>query len=363
MWEKVLVSTDFADTTHGSLGCIACHGGQDGELEKDEAHNGIVIDPTEDGAEVCKMCHSSIVDDVAASLHTTQQGYFTALANRGGNPTSAEFLAMFDSRCAECHSSCGQCHVSRPLTVGGGLTHGHEFRKTPSQTNQCTACHGSRVGDEFRGKNEGVAPDAHYLNGMNCMSCHDDVELHGDGTTPDHRYANDAGPACVNCHEDADSAESTVVHHTLHAGKVSCNVCHSITYKNCYSCHVESDSQGLRFPSEMDFRIGRNPEVTARRPYEYVLLRHIPIAPDTFEPWGVELPGYADEPTWRPATPHNIQRNTPQTESCDNCHDSLELYLTADYIDDLIERGLMVSEELEANETVLVNETPGGPSS
>jgi len=195
---------------------------------------------------------------------------------------------------------------------------------------------------------------------MNCMDCHTGVELHGDGTTPDHRFANDAGPQCVDCHPDSQSADSSISHHAIHGDRVSCNVCHSVAYKNCYSCHVEQDSQGLRFPSEMDFRIGRNPEVSEQRPYGYVLLRHIPIAPDSFEPWGIDMPQYAATPTWRPATPHNIQRNTPQTENCENCHNNSDLYLTAEYINSLVDRGLMAAEELEANESVIVTEIPGG---
>ncbi len=318
-----------------------------------------MIDPSSGQAERCQPCHADIIATVPDSLHATQEGYFTAFARRGGDPDGAGYAEMFEARCESCHSSCGQCHVSRPLTVGGGLTHGHAFRKTPSQTNQCTACHGSRVGDEFRGKNEGIPPDVHYLNGMNCMDCHDGVELHGDGTTPDHRYANAAGPQCSTCHPDADSTESEVTYHALHAGQVACQVCHSVSYKNCYSCHVELDEQGLRFPSEMDFRIGRNPEVSERHPHAYVLLRHIPIAPDTFEPWELEMPEYSAAPTWRLATPHNIQRNTEQTESCDNCHNSLDLFLSPEYIDDLIGRGLMVTEEVEANESVVVTEPLG----
>jgi hypothetical protein len=356
----VIIDGTFADSTHGKLGCIACHGGKTGILEKEEAHEGMVADPSSGDAEACRECHAAVVDTVQVSLHATQAGYFTAFARRGGDPGSAAFDGMFQSRCATCHSSCGQCHVSRPSSVGGGLTHGHTFRRSPSQTDQCTACHGSRVGDEFRGKNAGIPPDVHYLGGMNCMDCHTGTELHGDGTTPDHRYANDAGPQCVECHPDADSGESDVLQHSMHAGKLACQVCHSVSYKNCYSCHVERDSQGLRFPSEMGFRIGRNPSVTDQRPYSYVVLRHIPIAPDTFEPWDLTMPDYAGSPTWRLATPHNIQRNTPQTESCDNCHDSLDLFLTPEYITELIERGLMVEDEMEANEPVLVNETPGG---
>lgn len=361
VWEKVLVSTDFAQSTHGALGCRSCHGGPEGENTKENAHVGVVIDPSAGEATACRTCHASIVEDFPKSLHATQNGYFTAYAQRAGvAPNDPAYRAMFEDRCAECHASCGQCHISRPASVAGGLTNGHEFRKSPSQTNQCTACHGSRVGDEFRGKNEGIPADVHYLSGMNCMDCHTGIELHGDGTTPDHRFANDAGPRCETCHPDATSTESSVSYHAMHAGQVACQVCHSVSYKNCYSCHVEQDSQGIRFPSRMDFRIGRNIAKTAERPYEYVLLRHIPIATDSFEPWGLEMPNYASSPTWRLATPHNIQRNAPQTESCGNCHDSLDLFLTSRYVSELIEEGIMEAAEQQANEAVIVNELQGG---
>ncbi len=360
MWEKVLVSTEFANSTHGSIGCRTCHGGGEGELEKEAAHEGMIPHPSDGNAEACQGCHADITFRFPASLHATQQGYFTAYENRAGaTPNHDGYVAMFNARCNECHASCGQCHVTRPISVGGGLTQGHVFTRSPSQTNQCTACHGSRVGDEFRGRNEGLSADVHYLSGMNCMDCHTGMELHGDGTTPVDRHANEAGPRCVDCHPDAASPESSVAYHQAHAGVVACQVCHSVSYKNCYSCHVELDAQGLRFPSRMDFRIGRNHLKSEQRPYDYVLVRHIPIAPDTFEPWDLELPGYADAPTWRYATPHNIQRNTPQTASCGNCHGSLELFLTRDYIDQLIEEGVMVSEEIEANEPVIVDEGPG----
>lgn len=356
----MLIAADFSNSTHGRIACTDCHQGRNEVLEKEEAHEGLVIAPSAGEASACGECHASTVEKYMDSLHVTQEGYFTAFARRGGDPDGEAFHGMFEARCANCHASCGQCHVSRPDSVGGGLTHGHEFRRSPSQTNQCTACHGSRVGDEFRGKNTGIPPDVHYLGGMNCMDCHDGVELHGDGTTPDHRFANDTGPQCLDCHPTANSTDSQVTHHAMHADRVACQVCHSVPYKNCYACHVEIDRQSLRFPSEIDFRIGRNTEVTARRPFEFVLVRHIPIAPDTFDPWGLAMPDYAAVPTWRLATPHNIQRTTPQTESCGACHDSLSLFLTPAYLDDLIDRGLMDAQEIEANRPVVV-ESIGGP--
>ncbi len=356
VWERVLVDSDFANTTHGQIGCRTCHGGAAGVNEKDAAHVGMVIDPSAGDAPACKDCHADIAANVQKSLHATQQGYFTAFAARSGKSIDdPDFAAMFDDRCASCHGTCGQCHISRPASVRGGLTRGHAFYKTPSLTDNCTACHGSRVGDEFLGKNTGIPEDVHWRNGMNCMACHDDVELHGDGTTPTYRHSNDAGPQCDDCHP---IAELSGTYHSTHAATVACQVCHSMPYKNCYQCHVELDEQGLRIPSEMDFRIGRNPAKSSVHPQDYVLLRHIPIAPDTFDPWGIQLPNYTDEPTWRLATPHNIQKNTPQTESCSNCHGSLDLFLTSDYLQELVDDGLMVESEITANDDLVVDEAP-----
>lgn len=362
VWEKVLVSTDFEHSTHGALGCTACHWGQDEAVDKDEAHAGMIVAPSTGEATACQACHAKETAAMPGSLHATQNGYHTAFAARGGDPQGdSQYQAMFGNLCSKCHTSCGQCHISRPVSVGGGLINGHDFRKTPSQTEQCIACHGSRIGAEFRGRNTGIPADVHYLAGMNCMSCHDDVELHGDGTTPANRFANDAGPQCTNCHDlEAESESSPArLYHDEHVDRVQCQVCHSVAYKNCYACHVELGEHGLRFPSQMDFRIGRNAKQSEKRPYEYAVLRHVPVAPDTFEPWGIELPDYAAEPTWRLATPHNIQKNTPQTESCANCHGSLDLFLSLEYVAGLVQEGLMVSTEVEANEPVVVEEPPG----
>ena len=65
-WEQVFVSDDaFFETTHGDLGCIACHGG-DGEAEDMEAaHTGVVRDP--DSIDTCGSCHNETTTTDAMS--------------------------------------------------------------------------------------------------------------------------------------------------------------------------------------------------------------------------------------------------------------------------------------------------------
>jgi len=100
----------------------------------------------------------------------------------------------------------------------------------------------------------------------------------------------------------------------------------------------------------MTFLIGQNPRQDENRPYEYVPVRHVPLAPTSFEYYmDNALPDFDALPTWAYATPHNIQRNTPQNESCEACHGNADIFLTADKVK---------PEELAANQAVIVESPP-----
>jgi thiosulfate/3-mercaptopyruvate sulfurtransferase len=143
--------------------------------------------------------------------------------------------------------------------------------------------------------------------------------------------------------------------HKEHGGDLSCQVCHSISYKSCDGCHVAiSETTGNPFFATdgdyLSFKIGRNPLQSYDRPYEFVTLRHVPVAADSFAFYGDNLlPNISALPTWTYTTPHNIQRETPQTESCDACHGNADLFLM---IDDVY------PEELEANLSVIIDTIP-----
>ena len=268
----------------------------------------------------------------------------------------AQIEVMMDNHCQDCHSSCGQCHVSRPTSVGGGLLAGHDFKELPPMNLTCTGCHGSRIQDEYKGKNEGVRGDVHWIKGgMPCFSCHTEDEMHGTLGEFNHRYDGPPTPGCTDegCHADVAPGDGVGLHTDFHLEAMSCQVCHSTTYKNCYGCHVAQED-GVAFfktdPLEMTFKIGLNPRQGPERPWKYVPLRHVPIARDSFEYYGQDLlPNYDALPTWKYATPHNIQRNAPQTETCDACHGNPEFFLTADDV---------LPDELEANKGVIVPQVP-----
>jgi len=355
-WEKVLVGSEFLASVHNTQNCIGCHGGVEGVDDKDAAHEGTVKDPVEDAEQTCGVCHAEATQLAVTSLHQNLTGYQTMLTARGADFSDPHMEEAFNNHCSTCHTTCGQCHVSRPNFTFGGLISSHKVKKIASIKDTCMACHGARVSNEYQGKNEGVEGSVHWLEeGMPCFECHNVSHYHGDGTEYTHRYDGPPGVNCLECHEKAAPDQSEIEEHKIHADKVACEVCHvSGPYKSCYNCHVAIDEEGLPYyetdDSQMTFKIGHNPLKSDDRPWDYVLVRHVPIVPDTFAFYGDNLLSSFDNvSTWKYATPHNIQRTTAQNESCDSCHGNADLFLTAADV---------APEELEANAAVIVEEIP-----
>ena len=357
LYEKIYVTPSFLETDHGEIACETCHGGNPEDENWQTAHKGLKKDPTLFEADrVCGECHEDIVATAGKSLHyTLAPMYNTVLARAGGegcpSDTKAKLVNAMDRHCGTCHSSCGQCHVSRPDYVKGGFLSKHLFKKKPAMDTTCASCHGGRVYGEFTGANDDFSPDIHYEDEeMDCMNCHSMAEMHADATGVKNRYHLPEKPTCTHCHEDVLNKDSKNLFHTAHKGKLSCHVCHSQASKSCFSCHVGTDKKGLAYfkcqKTQAMFKIGLNPEKTENHPFEFTVLRHAPIVPDTFKfylPEGLEkFPGV---PTWKPATPHNIQLKTKQCETCNNCHGNPDLFLN--------ENDLSASEK-EANRKVIV---------
>jgi hypothetical protein len=357
-WEKVFINDEeFATPPHHfQPNCIVCHGGVAEVNDKKEAHVGVIPDPSASPERVCGNCHSDVAQMASTSLHFDLQGYETVLGTRGADFSDPRTAEAYNNHCTSCHATCGQCHVSRPTYTDGGLLSGHTFKTVASIRDTCLACHGGRVGPEYQGKNEGVKGDVHWMKGgMPCVDCHTVADFHGDGTEYAHRYDGAPAPACVDCHPDVAGGKDGVVQHTMHENKVACQVCHAAgSYKQCYGCHVGKDDDGLPYRqldvTELDFKIGRNPRQSEDRPWDFVLLRHVPVTEELFAYYGEDLlPDFNSEPTWKYTTPHNIQRNTPQNAECNNCHGNASLFLTeAD----------VAPEELEANQNVIVTDLP-----
>ena len=357
-WEQVYVSNaEFLDDVHGELGCTACHGGDATATDMEGAHTDVVTHP--DDQTTCGTCHAEIAEHSATSLHSTLGGYLAVLGTRATDEAMPALTEAYDNHCAECHTTCGQCHVSRPASNGGGLLDGHAFKQTPPMNQTCVGCHGSRVENEFKGRNvletgESVPADVHFNpNGMPCFACHAGEQMHGSlemGAVD--RYDGDVVPACEDCHPDLVGANAQHTEH--HLEELACQVCHSVAYKNCYSCHVQLSDEGVPYfrtePSEMGLYIGRNFEQSESRPWSWVVVRHVPIDRESFSFYGDDLLRNFDaRPTWAYATPHSIQPSTPQNASCTACHGNPDVFLTADKV---------AEAELEANREVIVQEVP-----
>ncbi len=382
-WEKVLIDAEaFADTIHGYLECQECHQGVQSP-DKDLAHTDLVTHPSDDPETYCGDCHPNLTSTAANSLHASLDGYWTVLQTRGvpqDHPPSQE---MFGNHCESCHASCGDCHVSRPTSVAGGFIDGHVFQAEPSMTNNCTACHGSRVGNEYLGKHEDLKADVHFRQGrMTCIDCHTGQEMHGEEpncqdchitsnengiTPPDHRYTGLQSPSCVSCHASVAAGNDGIPMHEDHSGTLSCQVCHSVSYTSCDGCHVSLSEQSGSpiFATEgsyLGFYIGKNPIQSYARPFEFVTVRHVPISATSFDYYETGLvSNFSAKETWVYTTPHNIQRITPLTETCEdcpesaaclNCHGSSEYFLTADKVE---------PDERIANRDVIVDVIPSLP--
>lgn len=360
-WQKVYIDSEkfVKSDVHAQLmTCIQCHGGVGATDDIAMADEGVITDPTNDRAlarSTCGACHAEIATTQVDSLHFDNHGYDTIIEERLNPAMQAAWGEAQSNHCSSCHTTCGQCHISQPTSVGGGLISGHTFKSIQAFTRTCTACHGSRINNEYTGRNEGVPGDVHWTKaGMACFKCHTGDALHGMAGEKSERYDGAPSPACTDCHPTVTAGSDGIMQHTLHATKLACQVCHSVENKSCHGCHVQKNEEGIPYfkiePAVLDFKIGLNPKKSEDRPWDYVVLRHAPIAPDNFAFYGENiLSNFAALPTWKYATPHNIQRVTPQNATCNGCHGNADIFIGADDLRDY---------EVAANQSVVPEKLP-----
>lgn len=356
--DKFTVQEAFLNTTHGKLTCIGCHGGRNVN-DKAEAHRGRVEDPSAENGGVCARCHGETAEKYSTALHYNLNGFVTSLEtfshpgvlNEGG-PLSQ----VFAMNCNNCHATCGQCHVSRPNAMKGGLLSQHQVEKKPPMDKTCYGCHGARNAGEYVGEVTQRA-DVHYekLN-MDCMSCHKIDNFHGTGKADKEMYQVAELPECTDCHQEVASGKSEVLMHNVHASdSMSCQVCHAQAAQSCSDCHLSfTDETKTAVVSKshptVTFKIGLNPQRDDRRPWKYVPVRHVPTVADSFKAAGENLlPDYDKVPNWKMSPTHNIRRFTTQNSDCNSCHGNSEVFLTRK---DLIET------DSKANEQILVPAVP-----
>lgn len=349
--KKVLVSEEFLESPHGEVSCTDCHGGNAVVADKDKAHKDFDPYPSINRPqETCGDCHEEIAESAPKSLHATLSTFPKFLKKRATSDTWERVDHGRQQHCASCHATCGSCHVSRPQYVGNGFINGHMFRAQPDTINQCMACHGSRIGNEFAG-NRGQG-DVHLRKyTMVCKDCHKAEEMHAAAPEDiENRYHLKEAASCKDCHKEL--RYGSVIDHRIHKNKVQCQVCHSQSYTNCYSCHTGTDENNLTYFVTNDdhegIKIGLNPDRTLKSSYKYTLVRHVPVDEKLFDYYIKDgFPQFASSSTWKKTSPHNIQRKTWQNANCNNCHGNRELFLSEN---DLLDY------EKEANAAIIISD-------
>lgn len=343
----------FKASGHYGVGCTGCHNGVGDSGDKNEAHSGDWISsPSLSHQEKCAGCHQNQSDNFMTSLHNGT-GQKRKVAMRAGLEGAHQFDQLpehhqeaYDAKCATCHGTCGNCHLVRPAIAGGGLTDGHNFIKKPDWYSVCVSCHVSRGGHAFLGAE--AEPDVHRdEHKMDCLSCHDGHELHGDGQPVEQRYDYAELPTCIGCHEEMDDdLKDNNSYHMVHYESFQCQVCHSQEYNNCGACHIKDGH--AEFGPYMDYKIALN-TLPDLKDGKFALARRTLAHPDNWVGYGEELEydNFDVLPTYNYTTPHNILEWTKQTtvaegSSCSSsCHIrneggeliNSELYLWADSLE------------------------------
>lgn len=322
-----LVNQAFSKTLHGSLGCVKCHDGNNAAEDATQAHAGMTARPTADGgAAACGTCHSDIVERAKTSLHRTTKGIECSYENRlsksgeEGQNLGEEYFQT--QGCPDCHADCGSCHVrNASLLVYGqdytGLIDGHMFIDATDNediTATCLACHAGSIAGCF------TEHDVHGSTGaqMNCMDCHKEAEVHGDGTEYDTMIHSGAlTTECEECH--SENSLSGEWHSGTHFEGVECWACHNVEYNTCTNCHGWNAPERGDAPAVMadDCLIGR--DSTTKK---LTTLVKGPVDAEMLTDVGVTLndEDLNTQSSLYPGFAHGIVKPTADQAFCDRCH-------------------------------------------
>lgn len=178
----------------------------------------------------------------AKSIHGTRPGKATFYMAEDGF-YSITGVPISQLGCGKCHAatyadgttvdketyapSCRDCHAD-PNRPGAARV-----------TDQiCLGCHGRQNAEQK------LFNDVHKAIGMQCINCHPQSEMHGDGN--EYKSFLDPGEPdvkCEDCHKAGGIARPAAAntYHTLHGTKLDCSACHVKSVSSCYSCHFETE--------------------------------------------------------------------------------------------------------------------------
>lgn len=260
------------DQAHSAkvIGCSPCHLGNRLAIDKEKAHQGIVLNSGDlrHVEKTCGIegCHSPAVKQVKNSLMATNRGilatllyYWGEAPDQDGNFTVRDVMTSGDNSLALDYfrKLCATCHLWKKrgdlegffATKGGGCTachnqdnpdlppekaqESHPFINKKVPVENCVRCHNrsGRIGTSYKGEYESenygtpiqegemspktlpggryylsLPSDIHYEEGMACIDCHTRDEIMGDGKSYAH-YEDQLEISCRSCHTEVDREE------------------------------------------------------------------------------------------------------------------------------------------------------------
>jgi hypothetical protein len=291
-------ATSDMDASHPNelFGCYRCHGGNRYATNKEDAHIGIVRNPSrlEHAQRFCGDCHKDIIKRVNSSMMNTQNGILNVLKYQWGEISLPKgHIGIDDIRGDINHSSlaedhfrkaCASCHINQDESVfddphfakGGGcadchrsgvekahifsdinhtakITHPTFTTKIPS-TN-CLKCHNrsNRIGISYFGKFESEGYGTPYKNGefSNRLDNHRFYyELPAD------IHHTSAKMECIDCHTEAGvMGDGKKHHHMEDAVDIACKDCHQPKFKeaNALAVTLANTNESLPEPKEIAY--------------------------------------------------------------------------------------------------------------
>ena len=319
-----------------NLTCVDCHVSSTapGQVQH-QGHPKIIANPSKEEywQEKCVTCHAKEIDHFRKSLHYSSAGIIDqtrfllgkSSAALTGNPpdswkqlkrpslSSARSTAdladrLLARKCLACHFSveagqqaegrkraagCAACHIPLDQKNGKAL-YGHKMQRKIKDA-VCLTCHsGNRVGADYYGYFEHdyhndyqtpygskpafaafqhrLKPDLHQQAGMQCMDCHFQKEVMGNGQTINFEGQH-AQAACRDCHggftekairqsaaRPVQFDKSLTAHQSFHK-KVRCVACHARWTYQDYGLHLFFD-QSKAYEQWADYLWQDDAEIT-----------------------------------------------------------------------------------------------------
>ena len=166
-----------------------------------------------------------------SSLHYTANGMQYWYSKENGGLETVTGIPFSKLTCKNCHvSGCDKCHKVEKDGKARYST------KAAGNQSMCLKCHG-RQKKVMTIDDSANQQDIHFSMDMECMDCHTQREMHGDGIEyVSHKQLGAMDTKCENCHDDIKPTDS----HTVHKEKLDCKACHVRHVVSCTNCHFDT---------------------------------------------------------------------------------------------------------------------------